>query len=114
MTIEIDKQRNVNVLRLSGRLTVGRGDTALRDTFRALLRAGERFFIFDMTALTHMDSAGVGETVACYKRACDAGGVIKVVLPPDGRTRQLFALTYLDRVFQVFTDTGEALASFPA
>ena len=34
-----------------------------------MLDAGERFFLFDMTEVSYMDSAGLGAVVSCAKRA---------------------------------------------
>ncbi len=112
MEIKADKKNGINILYLAGKMTIGDGDVKLRKAFRDLLEAGERQFLFDMSEVPYLDSAAVGETVACYKRASDQGGVIKVVMPPGGKAHEVFVLTYLDRVFQIFPDEDEALASF--
>ena len=57
-------------------------------------------------------SAGISETVACFKRARELGGAIKMLLNADGKPAQVFQITSLDRVFEIFYDESAALASF--
>jgi anti-anti-sigma regulatory factor len=59
-----------------------------------------------------MDSAAIGETVACLKRVREMQGELKIVLVPGGRPAELFRLTALDRAFDVYPDEPRALASF--
>ena len=58
-----------------------------------------------------VDSAGIGELVACYKRAIEAKGVIKLVNPAS-KVQDLLALTKLDEYFETYPSEAEALASF--
>ena len=58
-----------------------------------------------------MDSAGLGELVACHKRANANGGNIKI-LRPSGKVADLLSLTKITEIFEIFDDEGEALASF--
>jgi anti-sigma B factor antagonist len=101
------------VLACTGTLVLGGGDATLRARFRTLLAAGERSFVFDLTGLDYMDSAGVGEMVACSKGAASLGGVIKVALPATGAVRRIFEVTRLDQAFEIFGDSAEASATFP-
>ena len=56
----------------------------------------------------------LGEIVACYKRARERGGDIKLVVIPDGIIHELLQMTCLDGVFQIFGDESEAAAQFNA
>ena len=42
----------------------------------------------------------------------EAGGVIKLVFSPHGKPEEVFQITSLDRVFEIFHKDDEALASF--
>jgi len=106
------KHGKISVLALSGRLTLGEVEDKLKDSFVALLDSGERLFVFHMAAVPYVDSAGVGELVACAKRAYEKGGVIKIVLPNDCLTYQIFVKTSLDKVFELYPTEDAALASF--
>jgi anti-sigma B factor antagonist len=106
------KKGKISIISFSGRVTLGEVEDKLKDCFEKLLDAGERRFIFHLAAVPYVDSSGVGELVSCAKRAYDRGGVIKVVLPADSVTYQIFLKTSLDKVFELYPDEGEAIASF--
>ena len=112
MAIDVRKYGNINILDISGKVTIGKGDVAMREKFKELLASGEKAFIFNMANVSYLDSAGVGETVACHKRAVEQGGQVKLVMPEAGKTRAVFVISCLDRVFQIFGTEEEALASF--
>ena len=54
---------------------------------------------------------GIGELVACYKRAKEKDGTVKL-LNPTGKVYDLLQLTKLEEVFETFADEKEALVSF--
>jgi anti-sigma B factor antagonist len=112
MAIEVRKEGNVIVVDISGRMTIGKADVDLREKFADLLEAGERSFVFDMTQVSYIDSAGVGETVACQKRVREKDGIIRLVMPQQGKVREIFVIAYLDRAFEIFEDQKTALAAF--
>jgi anti-anti-sigma factor len=111
MEIVVRKKGKVEILDFSGRVTIVE-ESIMRDTFKERLAAGQRLFIFNLTNVPYMDSATIGETVACLKRANEHQGAIKIVLSAGGKVDELFHLTALDRVFALFRDEEEALASF--
>ena len=112
MAIESHKIGGVSILGFQGRLTRGSGDLAMREQFVSLLDAGERKFVFDFKNVPYLDSATLGETVACLKRAREQRGTVKVVLVPGGRPSELFRMTSLDRAFDIYPSESHALESF--
>ncbi|HKQ61293.1 MAG TPA: STAS domain-containing protein [Candidatus Polarisedimenticolaceae bacterium] len=112
MRLEVQRDDDLCTLQLAGRLTLGDGDVELSREFRAQLGWGQRRFVLDLRQLGQLDSAGVGELVACAKRAGDVGGVVKVALGAEGQVRRVFALSGLDRVFELYDDRDRAAASF--
>ena len=58
-----------------------------------------------------MDSAGIGELVACHKRAVEKGGVIKI-LKPNEKLLDLFTITKLIEIFDIFDNEKDAVKSF--
>ena len=101
----------VAVLDLSGKITIGEGDVVLRDRVHELLDAGKSKILLNLQGVTYMDSAGIGELVACYKRAREKGGSVRL-LNPSGKVSDLLQLTKLEQVFDTFRDESEALKSF--
>lgn len=113
MIIEVRKNGQVNIVEISGKMTIGQGDVQLREKLVELLNSGERFFVLDMTGVSYMDSAGLGEAVACAKRVRRHDGNLRIVALPGGKARELFHVTGLHRVIEIFSDEGSALSSFP-
>ena len=50
----------------------------LRHKVRALLRRGERRLVLDLTRVSRIDAAGVGELVRAYNMTAAANGVLRV------------------------------------
>ena len=102
---------HVAVVDLSGRVTIGEGDVVLRETVNELLEGGQKHILLNLEKVKYMDSAGIGELVACYKRAKEKNGTVKL-LKPTGKVYDLLQLTKLEEVFDTFDDEREALVSF--
>ena len=101
----------VTVLDLSGKITIGEGDIKLREAVNALLEEGRKNLVLNLSGVSYMDSAGIGELVACYKRAKEKGAAMKL-LNPSGKVQDLLILTRLQEVFDIYRDEREALTSF--
>jgi anti-sigma B factor antagonist len=112
MDIRTRVEGDVCIIELSGRLVLGDGDIVLRDEFRARLGAGERKLVLDLHQVPFMDSAGIGEVVACYKRARQADGDVKLVL--GSKTREVFAISRLQLVFDLHDDAASAVRAYRA
>jgi anti-sigma B factor antagonist len=110
MEVRTRVEGDVCILELTGRLVLGDGDVALRDELRARLGAGERKFVLDLHGVPFMDSAGIGEIVACYKRAREAGGDVKLVL--GKKVGEVFAISRLQLVFDIHPDARSATAAY--
>ncbi len=111
MKATVRKLGRVAVVDISGKITIGEGDVLLRQKVQELLDAGESRILLNLEKVKYMDSAGIGELVACYKRATEKEGTVKL-LNPSGKVYDLLQLTKLEEVFDTFRDEGEALGSF--
>ena len=112
MAIEFRKKGDVQVLDFTGRITITDASTVLKEGFRQALDAGEKQFVFNLTATPYIDSSTIGETIACIKRVRERDGDIKFVVPPTGRVRDILRLTALDRVMEIYEDEDSAVVSF--
>ncbi len=111
MKASVRHHGKVSVVELSGKITIGQGDVRLREAVEALLKEGRTNILLNLKDVTYMDSAGIGELVACKKRTAEKSGHIKL-LNPSGRVYDVLSLTKLIEVFEVFKDERDALASF--
>jgi anti-sigma B factor antagonist len=101
----------VSVVDLSGKITIGEGDVVLRDKVLELLDGGHSKILLSLEKVSYMDSAGIGELVACFKKAREKGGTVKL-LKPSGKVEDLLQLTKLWEVFEIFDEEKQAIASF--
>lgn len=102
---------NVRVLDLSGKITIGAGDVELRRLVEDALAAGKNHILVNLKEVTHIDSSGIGELVACFTTVKRRGGSMKLVnLPP--KINDILQVTQLITVFDVFENETEALQSF--
>ncbi len=111
MILKLRNVGHVVIVDIRGKATRGRGDAKLRPRLIELLRRDLRHILVNLENTTHVDSCNLSELVACYKRARERNGMIKL-LCPAGRVRDLLRVTRLDKVFEIFSDEDSALASF--
>ncbi len=111
MKVNVRSEGEVSVVDLSGKITIGEGDVVLRETVETLLKEGRSKIVLNLARISYMDSAGIGELVACYKRSREKGGQLKL-LNPSGKVYDLLQLTKLEEIFETFKDEGAAIQSF--
>ncbi|MFQ5701009.1 MAG: STAS domain-containing protein [Acidobacteriota bacterium] len=101
----------VTIIGLNGRLTIGKGDLILREAVDKALKDGKQRILLNLGQVGYMDSAGIGELVACRKRVVEKEGQMKLI-NPGGRVQDLLVLTKLDEYFEIYDTEEEGLASF--
>jgi anti-sigma B factor antagonist len=111
MKLQVREKGPIRILDLEGNLTIGLEDLALRDAFRELVKEGGSRFILNLGQVGYVDSSGLGEIVACKKRALQNGGDV-ILLNPSPRVFELLQLSRLTEVFQIFRDEDQATGSF--
>jgi anti-sigma B factor antagonist len=111
MKVGVRNIGHVAVVDLAGKITIGEGDVVLREKVNELFDSGQQNVLLNLEKVSYMDSAGIGELVACYKRAKEKGGSVKL-LNPSGKVYDLLQLTKLEEVFETYKDEKEALVSY--
>lgn len=113
MSIKLNVRRagDVEILDLSGRITLGEGSGLLRNTVKDLVSSGTRKVLLNLHDVTYIDSAGLGELVGSYATLTNMGGQVKL-LHAQGKVSDMLAVTKLYTIFVSFTDENEALRSF--
>lgn len=101
----------VELVELSGKITIGEGGAELRQELHDLIDSGRTNILIDLGRVGFMDSAGLGEFVACFKKAKEGGGRIKL-LRPSGKVADLLSMTKITEIFEIYEDEGEAISSF--
>jgi len=101
----------VTVIDLDGRITLGDGSALLRDLIRDNLSKGHTKLVFNLAAITYLDSTGLGELVSGYRLVKSAGGELKL-LNLNKKVSDLLQVTKLYTVFDIHNDESQAVASF--
>jgi anti-sigma B factor antagonist len=113
MHVELRKNDDVVIVDLSGKLTAGLGDQILRDSVDELLAEGWKKILLNLSKVTFLDSAGVGELVSSLRTAQRLGAALKVVSSSE-RVQATLYIARLLPIFEIHKDEAEALASFAA
>lgn len=101
----------VEIIKLDGKITIGSGDTQLRDVIMNSLKDGKNNILLDMANVTTIDSSGIGELVGAYTTVTNRGGKLKLLhLPP--KVTDLLQVTQLITVFEVYENEQDALQSY--
>jgi anti-sigma B factor antagonist len=102
---------NVTVIDVAGRITLGEGSSALRETLRDLVAKNQTKILLNLADVTYIDSSGIGELVSGYTTVTNTGGSLKL-LNLNKRVKDLLQITKLYTVFEVFEDEAAAIRSY--
>ncbi len=102
---------NVTVIDLSGRITVGEGNVALREMVRELAEKGQKNIVLNLGEVHYVDSSGVGELVKAHTTIKNQGGELKLA-NLSKRVHDLLELTRLSAIFAIEKDEASAIRSF--
>jgi|SRR5690242_4888573 anti-sigma B factor antagonist len=101
LEIAFRKTSDTVVIDLIGRLDVlGR---SFAPEIIASIKQGERHFVLNLMDLVFVDAFGLGELVEIRNAIAGVGGSLKICRP-GARIRELFALTRLDTVFEIYEE----------
>jgi anti-sigma B factor antagonist len=109
--VEIRKNSDVVIVDFQGKLTAGLGDQILRDTIDELLAEGWKKILLNLSEVTFIDSAGVGELVAGLKTVKRLGASLKL-LNTSEKVQSALYLARLLPIFDICTSETEAATLF--
>lgn len=78
-----------------------------KDFMMELIDSGSMEFVIDISEVSFMDSSGLGSIVATLKQL-NGNGSVKLA-GPQRAVSDLFDLTCMDRIFQIYATVDEAL-----
>ena len=103
--------KDVIIIDLSGRLTMGEASAAIRDEIHDEIGHGCRKVLLNLADVSYIDSAGLGELTAAFTTMKNRDGQLKL-LNLTRRVHDLLQITKLSTVFDVYEDEKKAIASF--
>lgn len=102
----------VAIVKVTGDITLNKGgDVLLKDKVQSLIQQGQKNILLDLSGVSYVDSAGLGELVQAYATTKNRGGALKL-LSVTKRLRDLLVVTKLLTVFDTFDAEADAVASF--
>jgi anti-sigma B factor antagonist len=116
MNIEHRRFNRVDLLEVSGRIDAATS-SQLKQQIEALFEEGRYRIVLDFAGLEYISSPGLRVLIEARKKARDwkitdlEGGDIRIAkLPP--RIKEVFDLTGFTSLFELYSDTVEAVGSF--
>jgi anti-sigma B factor antagonist len=110
LNLDISRTGDIAVVRCRGRIVFGEESDELRRVVLSLLKETNRI-VLNFAWVAHIDSSGLGTVVASFISARHRGAEIKfAALSP--MARQVLSTTHVDRLFEVYDSSEEAIKSF--
>lgn len=100
----------MTILDLEGRLVAGDGDLDLRTKLEELFDGAAAAILVNFEQVRRMDSSGIGELVAGWKRGRKLGVRVAILRPGD-RVRHTLHLSQILPLLEVYEDEAEAVAA---
>ena len=113
MDVEVRELNEIIIVDLEGRLVAGTGAEQLQAVMNQLLASDWKKIILNLSEVTKVDSAGIGELVASSRLAQRFGSAVKLI-NLQGQVRQIFALSQLLPLMAIYYSEDEAITAFRA
>ncbi len=113
MSIQVTTRQvgDVSVVDVVGRITLGEGASALRETIRGLVAKDQKKVLLNLGEVSYIDSSGIGELVSGFTTVANHGGQLKL-LGLTKRVQDLLQITKLYTVFDIYDNEASAVRSF--
>ncbi len=111
MEIQSRFEAGLEIFVMSGCTTIGDGAEPLRLRFRRSVDQGHLHFLFDLRDLRFIDSASIGEMIACLKQASEQSGSVRLLVSEGGTIDKVIWLSGMNQVFEVFYELDAAIQS---
>jgi anti-sigma B factor antagonist len=110
--LKTNPKQGVTVLQMKGSIHTGPDCRRLEQETETLIGAKETFVIFDLTYVTHIDSAAIGSIVRCFSRLKSSGGYLRLA-GCTGMIEASLKLTQLHKVLELHPTVAAAAENYP-
>ena len=101
----------ISVLQFRANAELTHSAHELEELRREVLEQSDTRVIIDLSRVTKIDSAGLGQLMSCYSHLVKNRGALKV-LNPAPEIRKLLDMTGISTLIPTFHDEAEAVSSF--
>ena len=108
MKIDVRHREGVTIIAPKGKITIGEGDVMLRRAVGEALEAGAKSILVELSAVSTIDSSGIGELVSAYTTVTNKGKQLALLNLPR-KVEDLLQITQLHTVFTIHDNEDEAI-----
>jgi anti-sigma B factor antagonist len=112
LIIQEKRAAGIPVLELSGSMTMGLECERLAEEVERLVQQNQTRIIIDLSALQHIDSAGVGRIVSCLGKLRRVGGDLRMA-GAQGMVASVLKMTRVEHVAGMYPTAAAAAENFP-
>jgi anti-sigma B factor antagonist len=106
-----NSQGGVSVLRFTANAELTHSARELEELRKEVLEQSDSRVIIDLSRVTRIDSAGLGQLMSCYSHLVKNRGALKM-MNPTPEIKKLLDMTGLSTLIPTFHDEQEAVSSF--
>lgn len=113
--VQITKQQlkpGVTVLGFKGSIHCGQDCRRVEQEVENLIRSNETRVIFDLSEVTHIDSAAIGAIVRCFSSLKNSRGALRLA-GVEGMLEGTLKLTQVHRFLEIYPTASDAAENFP-
>ncbi len=114
MILTIERKQippDITVLEMTGRIILGNNARDVELKLAEILGENLKKIIFDLAAVTMLDSTGVGILVVSQAKIKKEGGELRIA-GATGVVGEILQMTSVDKLVKVFPTVAEAAANF--
>jgi anti-anti-sigma factor len=101
----------VVVFEMSGRVHMGKDCMEIEREIQNHIQRDEKRFIFDLTAVDHIDSAFIGQIVKSHSQLIRAGGALRLA-GASGMVESSLKMTQVHKSIALYPTTQQACEGF--
>ncbi len=111
MNMDVREKNDVSIILVREERVDAHNSNDLKDGLKDLFDEGKKNVLVDLRDVRFIDSSGLGALVSGLKNAISHQGTLKLsALQPQ--VKSMFELTKLHRVFDIYSNTEDAMESF--
>lgn len=111
LTITTRKAGDITIVSMVGRITLGEGSNAFRETLHELAATDTSGVVLNLGGVSNIDSSGIGELVSGFTTARNQGRALKL-FALSKRVEDLLRMTGIYRILEIHQDEAQAIRSF--
>jgi anti-anti-sigma factor len=102
----------VTIVEMKGSIHCGTDCRRVEQETETLISGKENFVIFDLSHISHIDSAAIGSIVRCFSRLKSSGGYLRLA-GCSGMLESSIKLAQLHKILEIYPTAAAASENYP-